>query len=90
MLKFCLDQFGFKTLEVIIFFRLPDCWLLVNMHPEGLARRRSDTGFLGFPVSLCKCRDGSQLHSCYCMSCEGRGLCDGLMTRPKESYRVSK
>jgi hypothetical protein len=23
------------------------------------------------------------------MSCIGRGLCDGLITRPEESYRVS-
>jgi hypothetical protein len=23
------------------------------------------------------------------MSCAGRGLCDGLITRPEESYRVS-
>jgi hypothetical protein len=23
------------------------------------------------------------------LSCEGRGLCDGLITRPEESYRVS-
>jgi hypothetical protein len=23
------------------------------------------------------------------LSCVGRGLCDGLITRPKESYRVS-
>jgi hypothetical protein len=24
------------------------------------------------------------------LSCAGRGLCDGLITRPKESYQVSK
>jgi hypothetical protein len=24
-----------------------------------------------------------------CLSCIGRGLCDGLITRPEESYRVS-
>jgi hypothetical protein len=24
------------------------------------------------------------------LSCIGRGLCDGLITRPQESYRVSK
>jgi hypothetical protein len=23
------------------------------------------------------------------LSCEGRGLCDGLITRPEESYHVS-
>jgi hypothetical protein len=25
----------------------------------------------------------------YMLSCVGRGLCDGLITRPEESYRVS-
>jgi hypothetical protein len=25
----------------------------------------------------------------YVAFCEGRGLCDGLITRPEESYRVS-
>jgi hypothetical protein len=24
------------------------------------------------------------------LSCVGKGLCDGLITRPEESYRVSK
>jgi hypothetical protein len=30
-------------------------------------------------------------HSCLyvVLSCVGRGLCDGLITRPEESYRVS-
>jgi hypothetical protein len=27
---------------------------------------------------------------CAVLSCVGTGLCDGLITRPKESYRVSK
>jgi hypothetical protein len=31
---------------------------------------------------------------CFCLyvvlSCVGRGLCDGLITRPKESHQVSK
>jgi hypothetical protein len=26
---------------------------------------------------------------CVVLSCVGRGLCDGLITRPEESYRVS-
>jgi hypothetical protein len=25
----------------------------------------------------------------YMLSCVGRGLCDGLITRPEESYRVA-
>jgi hypothetical protein len=32
------------------------------MHPEGPA-----TGFLGLPLSLSKCRDGSKVPSCYCV-----------------------
>jgi hypothetical protein len=28
--------------------------------------------------------------SCVSMLCAGRGLYDGLITRPEESYRVSK
>jgi hypothetical protein len=36
-------------------------------------------------------RDMDVLSLCFCvvLSCVGRGLCDGLITRPKESYRVS-
>jgi hypothetical protein len=26
---------------------------------------------------------------CVVLSCVGRGLCDGLITRPEESYRMS-
>jgi hypothetical protein len=26
---------------------------------------------------------------CFMLSCIGRGLCDGLKTRPKDSYQVS-
>jgi hypothetical protein len=37
------------------------------MHPEGPATGHLDTGFLGFPLSLSKCWDGSQILSCYCM-----------------------
>jgi hypothetical protein len=29
-------------------------------------------------------------HGCLCLCCVGTGLCDGLITRPKESYQVSK
>jgi hypothetical protein len=58
-------SFGFKG--VTISFRLPDCWLVASMHPEGPATGHLDTGFLGFPLSLNKCWDGSQIPSCYCM-----------------------
>jgi hypothetical protein len=37
------------------------------MHPEGPATGHLDTGFLGFPLSLSKRWDGSQVPSCYCM-----------------------
>jgi hypothetical protein len=37
-----------------------------SMHPEGPATGHLDIGFLGFPVSLSKCWDGSQIPSCYC------------------------
>jgi hypothetical protein len=37
------------------FFRLPDCWLVVSMYPEGTATGHLDTGFLGFSLSLSKC-----------------------------------
>jgi hypothetical protein len=37
------------------------------MHPEGPATGHLVTGFLGFPLSLSKCWDGSQIPSCYCM-----------------------
>jgi hypothetical protein len=30
------------------------------------------------------------LYSYVVLSCVGRGLCDGLITRPEESYSVSK
>jgi hypothetical protein len=26
---------------------------------------------------------------CFVVSCVGRGICDGLITRPEESYRLS-
>jgi hypothetical protein len=46
---------------------LPDCWLEVSVYPEGPATGHLDTGFLGFPLSLSKCWDGSQISSCYCV-----------------------
>jgi hypothetical protein len=37
------------------------------MHPEGPATGHLDIGFLGFPLSLSKCLDGSKIPSYYCM-----------------------
>jgi hypothetical protein len=34
---------------------LPDCWLVVSMHPEGPATGHLNAGFLRFPLSLSKC-----------------------------------
>jgi hypothetical protein len=48
-------------------FCLPDCWLVVSMHPERPATGHLDTGFLGFPLSSSKCSVGSQIPSSYCM-----------------------
>jgi hypothetical protein len=39
-----------KSYEIFIFFCLPDCWLVVSMHPEGPSTGHLDTGFLDFPV----------------------------------------
>jgi hypothetical protein len=44
-----------KDLDQGIFVCLPDCWLVVSMHPEGPAVGHLDTGFLGFPLSSSKC-----------------------------------
>jgi hypothetical protein len=40
---------------IFFYFCLPDCWLVVSMHPEGPATGHLDTGFLGFPLSSSKC-----------------------------------
>jgi hypothetical protein len=57
--------------------------------PHGLRRRSWPLGYWdhGFKSHL---RHGrSSLCFCVLLSCVGRGLCDGLITRPKESYQVS-
>jgi hypothetical protein len=41
-------------LKAPVFFCLPDCWLVVSMHPEAPATGHLDTGFLGFIQSLSK------------------------------------
>jgi hypothetical protein len=46
---------------------LPDCWLKFSMQPEGLAIGYPDTGFLGFPPSLSKFWDGSEVPSYCCV-----------------------
>jgi hypothetical protein len=56
-----------ETQEATIFFCWPDCWLVVNTHPEGPATGHFDAGFLCFRLSWSKCWDGCQVPSCYCM-----------------------
>jgi hypothetical protein len=54
-------------------FCLPDCWLEVRVHPKGPATGHHNTGFLGFPLSLSKCWDGSQVATA-CFSCSPPNL----------------
>jgi hypothetical protein len=74
LLKYYLDELSSGThvrrnigQGICVIFRLPDCWPVVSMHPEGPATGHLDTGFLGFPLSSSKCWDGSHVPSCYCM-----------------------
>jgi hypothetical protein len=56
---------GWLTVSRNVTLTLTHCWLVVSMHPEGPATGHLDTGFLGFPLSLSKCWDGSQIPSRY-------------------------
>jgi hypothetical protein len=56
--------------------------------PRGLRRRSAAAWLLGSRVRIPL---GTWMFvSCFyvVLSCAGRGLCDGLITRPEESYRV--
>jgi hypothetical protein len=62
----------------------------VHMHrsqwPRGLRRGSAAARFLGLWVRI---QPGAWMSvSCDCFVLSGRGLCDGLVTRPGESYRV--
>jgi hypothetical protein len=39
-----------ETLGGYIFFCLPDCWLVVSMHPECSMTGHVETGYFDFPV----------------------------------------
>jgi hypothetical protein len=52
--------------ESPIYFCVPDCWLEVNIHPEGPAAGHLDAGFPGFLLFLSKCSDGYQVPSWFC------------------------
>jgi hypothetical protein len=53
--------------------------------PRGLRRRSAAARLLGSGF------ESHSGHGCVSvvLSCVGRGLCDGLITRPEDSYRVS-
>jgi hypothetical protein len=54
--------------------------------PRGLRRGFSAARLLGSWVRI---RPGAWMSvSCECCVLSGRGLCDGLITRPEESYRL--
>jgi hypothetical protein len=53
--------------------------------PQVLRRRSAAARLLGSRVRILL---GAWMS--VVLSCVGRGLCDGLITRPEESYRVSK
>jgi hypothetical protein len=58
--------------------------------PRGLRRRSAAAWLLGSGGSNpAQGMDGCLLCLYAVLSCVGRGLCDGLITRPEEFYRVS-
>jgi hypothetical protein len=58
--------------------------------PRGLRRRSAAVWLLGVAGSNSARGMNVCLLCLYVvLSCVGRGLCDGLITRPEESYRVS-
>jgi hypothetical protein len=65
------------------------CFILLcspSQWPSGLRRGSSAERLLAFRVRVLP---GSQISvSCECCVLSGRGLCDGLITRPEQCYRV--
>jgi hypothetical protein len=60
-----------------------NCW---SQWPRGLRRRSSDARLLRFWVQIP--RGTWMFVCCDCCLLSGRGLCDGLITRPEESYQL--
>ena len=54
--------------------------------PRGLRRRSAATRLLGLWFRIPP--EAWMSVSCECCVLSGRGLCDGLITRPEESYRL--
>jgi hypothetical protein len=59
-----------------------------SQRPRGLRRRSAAAWLLGSRVRI-PFRAWMFVSCVYMLSCVGRGLCGGLITRPEESYRVS-
>jgi hypothetical protein len=83
-----LDQYPSSRHETCNFTKLMLVYNSLSRFqwPRGLKRRSAVAGVAGSNsapgVDVC-------LLCLYVVSCIGRGLCDGLITRPEESYRVS-
>jgi hypothetical protein len=61
-------------------------YICQSLWPRGLRRGPSANGLLGSWVRIPQ--GARMLVSCECCVLSGRGLCDGLITRPEESYRL--
>ena len=62
------------------------CVCSLSKWPRGLRRRSAAARLLGFWVRI---PPGTWMSvCCECCVLSGRGLCDGLITRPEESYRL--
>jgi hypothetical protein len=72
-------------LEATIYLYVCLMMLCRSQLPRGLRHRSVAARLLGSRVRI------PLGHGCLSLvlSCAGRGLCDGLITRPEESYRVS-
>lgn len=60
-----------NTVLMNLFFYFSSCWLVVSIYPKGFATGHLDTGFRGFPLTLSKCWDGSQISTCFLRSPPG-------------------
>ena len=75
-----LTQFQFMRFQIRIFLRSRSQW------PRGLRRRSAATRLLRLWVRI---PPGAWMFvCCECSVLSGRGLCDKLITRPEESYRL--
>ena len=82
--KYCVGEWKFTDFSTRILWPIQiECW---SQWPRGLRRRSAAARLLGLWVRI---RPGAWMSvSCDCCVLSGRGLCDGLITRPEESYRL--